>query len=74
LSSIAGEAGPVRISYRLFINEVGEIVGLDQAYGPKIPALESELLHARVVTPGRRGADTVPAALLIAITGLAVPR
>jgi TonB family protein len=82
LSSIAGEAGPapdagqgpVRISYRLFINEVGEIVGLDQAYGPKIPVLESELLHAKVVTPGRRGADTVPAALTVTVFGAVVPR
>jgi hypothetical protein len=59
----------IPIAYRLFINEIGEVVGLDQQYGPKIPALESELLHAKVITPGRRGVDTVPAALLVEVTG-----
>ena len=44
-------------------------MGLDQQYGPKIPALESELLHAKVIIPGRRGVDTVPAALLVEVTG-----
>ncbi len=59
----------VPVAYRLFISESGEIAGLDQEYGPKIPALESELLKVKVVTPGRRGPDPVPAALIIEITG-----
>jgi hypothetical protein len=56
--------------YQIFMNEVGEIVGIQQMRGPKIPALENELARTRVISPGRRGAD--PAAVVFQVE-VAVP-
>jgi hypothetical protein len=53
--------------YRVFINEVGEIVGVKQVRGPQIPAVESELLRTRVISPGTRGGEPVPVAVLVEV-------
>jgi hypothetical protein len=53
--------------YRIFMNEVGEIVAIQQMRGPKIPALENELARARVISPGRRGADPVAAVFQVEV-------
>lgn len=53
--------------YKLYMNEVGEIVGLQQVRGPKIPALENELRRTRVISPGRRGADPVPVVFVVEV-------
>ena len=53
--------------YKLYMNEVGEILGLQQVRGPKIPALENELRRTRVISPGRRGADPVPVVFAVEV-------
>lgn len=53
--------------YRLFINEVSEIVSTEQLRGPKLPEVEAELARTRVIVPGRRGLDTVPIAVAVEI-------
>jgi len=53
--------------YQLFVNEVGEIAGLQQVRGPQIPELEAELLRTRAISPGRRGLEPVPVAVLVEI-------
>ena len=53
--------------YKLYMNEVGEIVGIQQVRGPKIPALENELRRTRVISPGRRGADPVPVVFVVEV-------
>ncbi len=59
----------VPAAYQLFISESGEVVGVERQCGPKMPAVESELLKVKVTSPGRRGSESVPSALLIEITG-----
>ena len=54
--------------YRIFMNEVGEIVGIQQLRGPKILAVENELIRTRVISPGKRGADPVPVAFYVEVT------
>jgi TonB family protein len=53
--------------YKLYMNEVGEIVGIQQVRGPKIPAVENELMRTRIISPGRRGADPVPVVFLVEV-------
>jgi TonB family protein len=53
--------------YKLYMNEVGEIVGIQQVRGPKIPALMNELRRTRVISPGRRGADPVPVVFVVEV-------
>jgi TonB family protein len=53
--------------YYLFINEVGEIAGLRQVRGPHVAAVETELLHTRVISPGTRGGETIPVAVLVEV-------
>ncbi|PYV32864.1 MAG: hypothetical protein DMG09_23405 [Acidobacteria bacterium] len=54
------------VLYQLFVNEVGEIAGV-QVRGPQIPELEAELRRTRVVSPGRRGLESVPVVVLLVI-------
>ena len=78
LTSIAKASGHVEeipragdgrrvLLYRLFINEVSEIVSIEQLRGPKLPEVEAELARARVIMPGRRGIDTVPTAVAVEV-------
>jgi TonB family protein len=53
--------------YQVFMNEVGEIVGLQQVRGPQIPAVENELMRTRVVSPGRRGGEPVPVVFFVEV-------
>ncbi|HYK90185.1 MAG TPA: hypothetical protein VE398_15525 [Acidobacteriota bacterium] len=76
LTSIAKSSGLVDnlspeqkpLLYRVFMNEVGEIVAIEQMRGPKIPALENELKRTRVISPGRRGADPVPVVFYVEVS------
>ncbi len=53
--------------YRMFINEIGEIVAVEPMRGPQIPALENELMRTRVVSPAMRGGEAVPAVFQIEV-------
>ncbi len=57
---------PYRLIYRLFINEAGEAVGLQQIAGPETPEIEKELMLLRRI-PAIVGSDTVPYMCPIAI-------
>ena len=78
LTSIAKASGHVEeipragdgrrmLLYRLFINEVSEIMSIEQLRGPKLPEVEAELARTRVIMPGRRGIDTVPTAVAVEV-------
>ncbi len=53
--------------YRVFVNEVGEIVAVERLAGPDVPEITDALLQARVLSPGRRGDTPVPVAVMILI-------
>ena len=71
-SGRAPEAPPGKHSpalfYRLYINEASEIVSVENV-GPKVPEIEAELARTRVIKPGRRGPDPVPATVVVAVGG-----
>lgn len=54
--------------YELFVNEVGEVVGVRSTGPLKLAAVEDELRRTRVVTPGRRGPDPVPTVLSVLVS------
>ncbi len=68
LTSLARSSGLVEnlppdqrpLLYKVYMNEVSEIVAIRQVRGPKVPAVENELMLTRVVSPGIRGAEPVP--------------
>jgi TonB family protein len=51
---------PRMFRYMLFINEVGEIVGVERQAGPDNPEIDRELMGTRVVAPAMLGADPIP--------------
>lgn len=53
---------------RVFINRDGGIDGIEQEYGPKIPAIDDMLIHLPVLSPARFGAATVPSHLRFEIS------
>jgi hypothetical protein len=53
--------------YFIYINEAGKIFGLNQVLGPKIAAVEEELLRTPVIAPGQRGANPVPVRMVVEI-------
>ena len=56
-----------RLIYFIYINEAGKIFGLDQILGPKIAAVEEELLRMLVNAPGQRGGNPVPVRMVVEI-------
>ncbi|MBN1566340.1 MAG: M56 family metallopeptidase [Acidobacteria bacterium] len=62
---IAKESGqlekgkPYRLGYRIYQNEAGDVVGLQHLAGPRIPAIEEELMRNRR-PPAILGPDAVP--------------
>ncbi|NLV31800.1 MAG: TonB family protein [Acidobacteria bacterium] len=44
----AGEGNPIRINYRIFINEAGTVDGMEQLGGDAYPEFEDAVLRARV--------------------------
>lgn len=78
LASLAGASGQVEnipragdgrrvLLYRLFVNEVAEIVAVEPLRGPKISELESELARTRVIAPGLFGNEPVAMAVAIEV-------
>ena len=60
--------GPRTLLYRVYINEVSEIVSVELLRGPKLPEVEAALARTtRVIMPGRLGADAVPIAAAVEI-------
>ena len=65
LRNIATESGRLGEFYRpflqyfVYVNEAGEIVGI-QNFGPEIPELEDELMNTPVISPGLLGNVPVP--------------
>jgi TonB family protein len=53
--------------YRLFINEVGEVVSVERVVGEPSDALEAELARTGVVTPARLRGDPVPCAVYVEV-------
>lgn len=75
IAANSAPGGDVRVGtllYRLYVNEVGEITGVERLRAPDIPELESELRRTRVVTPGRRRGD--PVAVTVAVEVRSDPR
>jgi WD40-like Beta Propeller Repeat len=67
-NEVEGQAGArAPLVFHVFVNEVGEITSVHQVRGPRASAVEAELQRARVVTPGRRGAEPVPMAILVTV-------
>ena len=48
------------IRYYIYVNEVGEIVGVMRAAGPENPEIDRELINTRVVAPAFLGPDPIP--------------
>jgi len=63
----AGAQRQVSLVCLVFVNEVGEIVGVQGTSNPKMPAVEDELLRTRVITPGYIGSTPVPAVAYVTI-------
>jgi hypothetical protein len=60
--------GSRTLLYRVYINEVSEIVSVELLRGPKLPEVEAALARTtRVITPGRLGADAVPIAAAVEV-------
>ncbi|MFH1573769.1 MAG: M56 family metallopeptidase, partial [Acidobacteriota bacterium] len=56
------------LRYSVFVNEVGEIVGVKGARNMEMPALEAELIRAKVVAPGLLEGRPVPAVAVVFVT------
>jgi hypothetical protein len=75
LSAIAKSSGAVRnlpdtekpLLYHMFMNETGEIIDIEQVRGPRVPAVEEELMRTPVIRPGIRGLEPVPMAFLVEV-------
>jgi TonB family protein len=59
---------PKMLRYALFINEVGEIVGVQSQSGPGNPEIDRELMRIRVIAPATLGADPIPIMYLFNIS------
>jgi hypothetical protein len=46
--------------YSMFINEVGEIMGVQRIVGPDNPEIDRELMRSQVLSPAMLGPDPVP--------------
>jgi TonB family protein len=57
----SGSESRTPLLFFVFVNEASEIVGIQRIQGPEIPELERELARTRVVAPGLRGSESVPA-------------
>lgn len=66
-SQPAGGGVAEPIVYSVYINEFGEILGLERLRGPAIPEVERELARTRVNAPGRIGVDPVPVQFFVEI-------
>jgi TonB family protein len=67
-SEVSGaEEKSSRLIYFVYINEAGKIFGLNRVLGPKIAAVEEELLRTRVIASGQRGANPVPVRMVVEI-------
>jgi TonB family protein len=70
-----GSVSRLALGYFVCVNEVGEIVAVERAFGgPDVPQIRDALLRARVLVPGRRGNEPVPAALFVPVNTLAPPK
>jgi TonB family protein len=68
VSTPFGSISRMPLAYLVCVNEVGEIVAVERAFGgPGVPEIEAALRQARVVTPGRRGSEPVPTALFVPV-------
>jgi TonB family protein len=56
-----------RLAYLVCVNEVGKIIYVERESGPEFPKVESAVHQAHVVTPGRRGNEPVPTAVLLVV-------
>jgi TonB family protein len=63
LARAAGLRGPLA---QLLVSDSGQVTGLVRG-GRLTPEIESELRAARVVTPGRRGGDSVPMVAIVTV-------
>jgi len=60
--------GPVSaLSYWVFVSEAGEVLDVEKATGPDVPAVAAALQQARVLAPGNRAGVPVPVAVLVTI-------
>ncbi len=58
--SVPVDSGRVRmLRYRIYINEVGEILGVERIAGPENPEIDRELMRTRVVSPALFGGAPV---------------
>jgi TonB family protein len=62
------DSGIAPMVFRVFINKAGGIDGIEQEYGPRIPAIDDLLLHTRVLSPAMFGTETVPSHLRFEIS------
>jgi hypothetical protein len=65
LARAAGLRGP--LAFQLLVSDSGKVTGLVRQ-GRLTPEIESALRAARVVTPGRRGGDSVPMIATVTLT------
>ncbi len=56
------------LRYNLFVDESGRVTSVQPIQGPKIAAVEEELLRTLVVAPGYRGAEPVPTIAIVEFT------
>jgi hypothetical protein len=61
LPDISSVQGP--LTYILFADDAGKIVGMERLRGPKIPTVESELMRVRVTSAAMKGRVPVPFAV-----------
>jgi hypothetical protein len=47
-------------AYFIYVSKTGEILGLQQLFGPQMLDVENELMRTSVTVPGRLGPDPVP--------------